>query len=158
MSIFFYSCGLNITFFHNDMGLYSFLQEKANPSSCKHEGFIMEPLVGFEPTTVRLQGGCSTTELKRRNEWMRTCLQKMSLPGKPKMGGRGSLPYFKRVRRQTGSPAPGAVPRMNPGQGEPDPEAGAFLPEQIRFPQAPARRQVRMVPLPRFRCRLLPQA
>lgn len=70
------------------------LGEKANPSSCELEGFMMEPLVGFEPTTVRLQGGCSTTELKRRNEWMRTCLQKKPLPGKPKMGGTGGLPYF----------------------------------------------------------------
>ena len=26
----------------------------------------MEPDVGFEPTTVRLQIGCSTTELSRR--------------------------------------------------------------------------------------------
>lgn len=43
-------------------------QEKENPSSGELEGFIMEPLVRFELTTVRLQGGCSTTELKRRGE------------------------------------------------------------------------------------------
>ena len=27
----------------------------------------MEPSVGFEPTTYRLQGGCSATELTRRD-------------------------------------------------------------------------------------------
>lgn len=27
----------------------------------------MEPIVGFEPTTVRLQGGCSTPELNRHD-------------------------------------------------------------------------------------------
>lgn len=51
-----------------DVGLGSPWQEKENPSSGELEGFIMEPLVRFELTTVRLQGGCSTTELKRRGE------------------------------------------------------------------------------------------
>lgn len=51
-----------------DVRLRSPLQEKENPSSGELEGFIMEPLVRFELTTVRLQGGCSTTELKRRGE------------------------------------------------------------------------------------------
>ncbi len=38
----------------------------------------MEPSVGLEPTTYRLQGGCSTTELTRRvlrayePDWPRT--------------------------------------------------------------------------------------
>ena len=44
-----------------------FLQ-KENPSSFELEGFMMEPLVRFELTTVRLQGGCSTTELKRHDK------------------------------------------------------------------------------------------
>ena len=119
---------------------------------------MMEPLVGFEPTTVRLQGGCSTTELKRRNEWMRTCLQKMPLPGKPKMGGTGAFRIFKRVRRQTGNPVPAAVLRMNPGKGERHPAVGALLTGQIRFPRVPARRRVRTIPFPRFHCWLWLQA
>lgn len=48
-----------------DVRLRSPVQEKVNPSSFELEGFMMEPLVRFELTTVRLQGGCSTTELKR---------------------------------------------------------------------------------------------
>ena len=29
----------------------------------------MVPLVGFKPTTCRLRGGCSITELQRRKNW-----------------------------------------------------------------------------------------
>lgn len=116
-------------------------RKKANPSSCKLEGFIMEPLVGFEPTTVRLQGGCSTTELKRRNEWMRTMSTEEAPPWQAENGRhRGAFRIFKRVRRQTGNPVPAAVLRMNPGKGERHPAVGAFLPERMRFPQIPARR------------------
>ena len=37
---------------------------KATRSRIDLERVMMEPLVRFELTTVRLQGGCSTTELK----------------------------------------------------------------------------------------------
>ena len=30
-----------------------------------YEGFFVAPRVGFEPTTLRLTAGCSTTELSR---------------------------------------------------------------------------------------------
>lgn len=45
----------------------------------------MEPAVRVELTTVRLQGGCSTTELKRRDKEGGTYLQEMIRCGKPKI-------------------------------------------------------------------------
>ena len=56
---------------------WSLIFEKANEQNlyfpiiqliitCVGVAQIMEPLRGFEPRTYRLQGGCSTTELKRR--------------------------------------------------------------------------------------------
>ena len=39
---------------------------------------MMEPLNGFEPLTVRLQGGCSTPELKRRSDLSDTPIKNIS--------------------------------------------------------------------------------
>ena len=36
-------------------------RERAKPGASTRRAFPMEPPVGFEPTTVRLQGGCSTS-------------------------------------------------------------------------------------------------
>ena len=44
------------------------IHKKKTPQAVDLRGLLMEPLVRFELTTVRLQGGCSTTELKRRGE------------------------------------------------------------------------------------------
>lgn len=42
------------------------LAHEVSPTTWSCGGaYFVEPLVGFEPTTARLQGECSTTELKR---------------------------------------------------------------------------------------------
>ena len=59
---------------------------------------MMEPLVRFELTTVRLQGGCSTTELKRHGNEVAHIYRRWPVVASRKWIVRHGYFHFKRLK------------------------------------------------------------
>ena len=71
---------------------------KATRSRIDLERVMMEPLVRFELTTVRLQGGCSTTELKRHGNEVAHIYRRWPVVASRKWIVRHGYFHFKRLK------------------------------------------------------------
>ena len=71
---------------------------KATRSRIDLERVMMEPLVRFELTTVRLQGGCSTTELKRHGDEVVHIYRRWPVVASRKWIVRHGYFHFKRLK------------------------------------------------------------
>ena len=71
---------------------------KATRSRVDLERVMMEPLVRFELTTVRLQGGCSTTELKRHGNEVAHIYRRWPVVASRKWIVRHGYFHFKRLK------------------------------------------------------------
>ena len=131
---------------------------KATRSRIDLERVMMEPLVRFELTTVRLQGGCSTTELKRHGNEVAHIYRRWPMVASRKWGGRHGAPHFNRFRSQTGSPVPAADRQAVP------PNVGLFqdaaFPRRgrVSLPSVPLLRKERLLALPFPHFRTWPEA